>query len=132
MLIPPTARVCPNCGAPISIADDASEITCAYCHAVLAVDQTARQAREASRAASRRVALLVAGIAGFVLLLTAGSMVMHFVLQQRIVGTVDNVQRRAFRESCRARCPGECRARDPLAKDINPCVDACLNRCDKD
>lgn len=132
MQISPTARVCPTCGAPLSFEETAMQVTCSYCQSVLVVDQTARQQREAAQKITKIILLFVGGIIAFSFLMTLGGMVMSCWMQQRIVSSVDSTQKRAMREACRARCPGECRVRDPKAKDIGPCIDTCQARCDKD
>lgn len=132
MVIQPTARVCPNCGAPLSFPEQAHEVACSYCHAVLAVDQTARKAREDAQKIRRMVVLFVAGIMGLVFITTIGGMAMSFWTQRQVFSTVDATQKRAFREACKARCTGDCHARDPRAKDFSPCIDACQARCDKE
>lgn len=132
MQIQPTARVCPTCGAPMSFPEDAREVTCSYCQGVFAIDQSARKAREDAAKVRRIVVAFVVLIVGFIAITTIGSMVAGLWMQQKVMSTVGDTQKRAFREACRARCPGECRMRDPKAKDIGTCIDTCQARCDKD
>lgn len=131
MQISPQASVCPGCGAPLSIPEGAREVSCTYCQAVMRVDQTARDALETKRAVMRRVMLIAGIFVVFMGVAIIGSVMVRVWLQQRILTTVDNTQRGALREACRARCPGECVMREPRAKDHNACIDACQARCDK-
>jgi LSD1 subclass zinc finger protein len=130
--ISPTARVCPNCGAPVSVPEHAREVTCAYCKAVLIVDQSVRQAQAAAQKITKLILLFVGGIMALTLISIVGGIAMSCWMQQKIVGSVNETQRRALRQSCRAQCPGQCQARGLKGKDVGPCIDACEARCAQD